>query len=300
MRKLAYCALVALVVTTAAAQQSDTTDVSAQRKRILETAYKYRGVPYVYGAESPRAFDCSGFVRYVYREASGMELPRSARGFYSAGAPVKAAEARPGDVFVYDTVGGSPSHVAIYVGDGKVIHAVSDGPKTGVIVSSIHDRYWSPRLIAARTFLPTETIVTAPAAPAAPAVAKAPLAAPVVAEQQDDVAIADIGFTIRSRKESYTDKIPAEAGTSVAFTLTNGTGADGTFMVVFFRIAPQSYKLHQIHEEKVLLARDAAFSLPPFRFDQPGKYRLIVRDNWGNPLFERSFMVTPADSGQGS
>ncbi len=286
---------------------------AAARKRLLEVAFKYRGVPYVYGAESPRAFDCSGFVRYVYREAYGIELPRSARGFYSVGTPIDAKAAKAGDVYIYDTVGGAPSHVAILVGDGTVIHAVSDGPRTGVIVSPLADRYWSPRLIAARVFIASvqgkssekakPSSATAAPATAAPATAAKPAdsvslvaSAAAQAAKALDEAIVDIGFTIPSVKESYTDKIPTAAGTSVAFTLTNGTGKDASFIVLFFRVDPKTYKLQQIHEEKVKLAVKAAFGLPPYRFELPGKYKLVVKDSWGNPLFERSFVVTEAMS----
>jgi hypothetical protein len=290
---------------------------AAARKRLLEVAFKYRGVPYVYGAESPRAFDCSGFVRYVYREAYGIELPRSARGFYSAGTPVDAKIAKAGDVYIYDTVGGAPSHVAIFVGDGTVIHAVSDGPRTGVIISPLVDRYWSPRLIAARTFIASASGATAIPAASSPVPAAKPAKAPasvstpaakpatvpshattaaVQAAKEFEEAIVDIGFTIPAVKESFTDKIPTAAGTSVAFNLTNGTGKNASFIVLFFRLDPKTYKLQQIHEEKVKLAAKAAFGLPPYRFDLPGKYKLIVKDNWGNQLLERSFVVTEAIS----
>jgi cell wall-associated NlpC family hydrolase len=292
----------------------------------------------VYGAESPHAFDCSGFVRYVYREAYGIELPRSARGFYTVGTPIDATTAKAGDVYIYDTVGGVPSHVAIVVGDGTVIHAVSDGPKTGVIVSPLVDRYWSPRLIAARAFIataagkpaakpaastapvpasppstkPSTPTKSAPAAAAAskpepgtkpasasnpaPAAQSASRSLPTQAAKTFEEAIVDIGFTIPAGKESYTDKVPTAAGTSVAFNLTNGTGRDASFIVLFFRIDPKSYKLQQIHEEKVKLASGSAFGLPPYRFDVPGKYKLIVKDNWGDQLFERSFIVTESIS----
>lgn len=260
------------------------------RKKIVDIAFRYRGVPYVYGAESATAFDCSGFVRFVYREAYGIELPRSARGFYTAGLPVAAAEAKAGDVFVFDTVGGSPSHVAIYLGDGTVIHAVSEGPKTGVIVSPMTDRYWAPRLIAARTFIASAATTPQPKpSPKAPSAAGATRAADAAASP--DEAIVDIGFVIPAVKASYTDKIPTAAGTSLAFTLTNGTGAEGSFMVLFFRINPKTYKLEQIHEEKVRLSRKASMSLPAYRFDVPGKYRLVVKDSWGNQLLDRSFLV---------
>jgi hypothetical protein len=298
-----------LVLLSTAPSFGDDTEAAA-RKRLLEVAFKYRGVPYVYGAESPRAFDCSGFVRYVYREAYGIELPRSARGFYSAGTPIDARKAKAGDVYIYDTVGGAPSHVAILVGDGTVIHAVSDGPRTGVIVSPLADRYWSPRLIAARAFIaiaPGKASTAKQSAPAGPApVSAAPAAAatpgkPAAASQAAapavkayEEAIVDIGFTIPAVKESFTDKIPTASGTSVAFTLTNGTGKDTSFIVLFFRVDPKTYKLQQIHEEKVKLAAKAAFGLPPYRFELPGKYKLVVKDSWGNPLFERSFVVTEA------
>jgi hypothetical protein len=206
--------------------------------------------------------------------------------------PVAASAAKAGDVFVFDTVGGSPSHVAIYLGDGTVIHAVSEGPQTGVIVSPMTDRYWAPRLIAARTFMAVAAAgstpapkpsVPGPSAPRPPASAASTVTA--------DAPIVDIGFVIPAVKASFTDKIPTAAGTSIAFTLTNGTGAEGSFIVLFFRIHPRTYKLEQIHEEKVRLAHKASMSLPAYRFDEPGKYRLVVKDSWGNQLFDRSFMV---------
>jgi cell wall-associated NlpC family hydrolase len=315
MRIISFTLLVLMSITPSFGDDTE----AAARKRLLEVAFKYRGVPYVYGAESPRAFDCSGFVRYVYREAYGIELPRSARGFYSVGTPIDARTAKAGDVYIYDTAGGAPSHVAILVGDGTVIHAVSDGPRTGVIVSPLADRYWSPRLIAVRTFIAgvpgkqsqSEAAASAPAAakpspaavpmatkppvstaPAPAAPAEKPAAAQVTKAFEE--AIVDIGFTIPAVKESFTDKIPTAAGTSVAFTLTNGTGKDALFIVLFFRVDPRTYKLQQIHEEKVKLAAKSAFGLPPYRFELPGKYKLVVKDSWGNQLFERSFVVTEA------
>jgi len=130
----------------------------------------------------------------------------------------------------------------------------------------------------------------------APATGK-PAAKPAVAKPAaPERAIADIGLSIPAVKAESTDKIPTAAGTSVAFTLTNGltngTGEDGSFMVLFFRVDPESLKLRQIHEEKVRLAPAAAFGLPPYTFDDPGKYKLVVKDSWGNPLLERVFTVT--------
>jgi hypothetical protein len=137
------------------------------RQSIIETALGYRGVPYVYGAESPEAFDCSGFVRYVYDKAAGIDLPRSSREQFDVGVPVDGS-AKPGDILVFDTVGGGPSHVGIFLGKGTMIHAASEGPATGVIVSSLRDRYYVKRLLGARNFLDDAVSIQPPRKAARP------------------------------------------------------------------------------------------------------------------------------------
>ncbi len=97
---------------------------------------------------------------------------------------------------------------------------------------------------------------------------------------------------IPARRASTSDRIPTASGTNVAFTVTNGTGRSGAFTVLFFVTDPKTYKLRQIHVERVKLDAGEAFGLPPYRFDAPGKYKLVVKDSWGNPLVEREFMVT--------
>ncbi|OHD82334.1 MAG: hypothetical protein A3J97_06620, partial [Spirochaetes bacterium RIFOXYC1_FULL_54_7] len=149
MKRIACLVLMLGLASLAFAQATE----ESIRRKIIDTANKYRGIPYIYGAESASAFDCSGFVRWVYREATGLELPRSSRAYITVGKKIPASTAKPGDIFVFDTVGGAPSHVAIYAGDNKFIHAVSEGPRTGVIESPITDRYWAPRVIDVRTVL---------------------------------------------------------------------------------------------------------------------------------------------------
>lgn len=86
------------------------------------------GSRYVYGTTGPNTFDCSGLTGYAYAKV-GVKLPRSSRGQLSAGKPVSKSNLKPGDlVFFYSPV----SHVAIYIGDGKVVHA--GNPRTGVNV----------------------------------------------------------------------------------------------------------------------------------------------------------------------
>lgn len=125
-----------------------------RRDSIIETAKQYQGVAYRYGAESPKAFDCSGFVRYVYRAATGIELPRTSRNIWASGQLIPIAEAQPGDIVVFSGRKGSAvDHVAILLDSTSVIHAVSQGPKTGVIISPLTDRYFGPRILGVKTFI---------------------------------------------------------------------------------------------------------------------------------------------------
>jgi hypothetical protein len=126
----------------------------ALRQTIIETAKQYQGVAYRYGAESPKAFDCSGFVRFVYRTAAGIDLPRTSRNIWTSGQSIAISEAQPGDVVVFAArKGGAVDHVAILLDNDSIIHAVSQGPKTGVIISSIADRYFGPRILGVKTFI---------------------------------------------------------------------------------------------------------------------------------------------------
>jgi cell wall-associated NlpC family hydrolase len=134
----------ALAAPTAPAKTSKATG-----KDIVVTAQKYRGTPYKYGGTSPKGFDCSGFVWYVYAQ-HGINLPRTADKQYEVGMAVKANDLKPGDVVFFTTEEKGPSHCGIFVGQGKFIHASSS---RGVMVSGLADQYWKPRYIGARRML---------------------------------------------------------------------------------------------------------------------------------------------------
>lgn len=121
---------------------------SKRGDRIVNRALTYRGVPYRMGAAGGRgAFDCSSFTRYVLRQ-SGENLPRTAAEQYRKGTPVDKADMRAGDlVFFKNTYKRGVSHVGIYMGAGKFIHASSRG---GVKESSLSDSYYVNHWAGAR------------------------------------------------------------------------------------------------------------------------------------------------------
>ncbi len=103
------------------------TTASAAARRVVPDAEQYIGVPYVYGGDSPRGFDCSGFVQYVYAR-QGVDLPRTSGQMAGSGmavSPTPRAMAI-GDLMLFSQ-GGRISHVAIYAGSGRFIHSSSSG-----------------------------------------------------------------------------------------------------------------------------------------------------------------------------
>jgi cell wall-associated NlpC family hydrolase len=97
---------------------------SAAAARVLNTADQYVGVRYVWGGNTPKGFDCSGFTKYVFAR-NGVTLPRTSREQVRAGSgvPLDFDSMRPGDILLFAEPGEAISHVAIYVGSGQIIHA---------------------------------------------------------------------------------------------------------------------------------------------------------------------------------
>ncbi|WP_195573754.1 C40 family peptidase [Paenibacillus sp. 1001270B_150601_E10] len=126
------------------AESKGQVSVSSQNSfssKILNTAYSYLGVPYVWGGMSPNGFDCSGFVSYVFQK-HGVGLPRTAHDMYkSLNTSVKAPE--KGDLVFFSASGNRITHVGIYTGNNKYIHA-SSGSANSVIESSLGSA-WSKK-----------------------------------------------------------------------------------------------------------------------------------------------------------
>jgi peptidoglycan DL-endopeptidase CwlO len=108
---------------TTVASAKDLSSPAAVRKAALTNALGKIGKPYRWGAMGPNAFDCSGLVKWSFANA-GKNLPRTSRAMASMGTPVSRANLQPGDlVFFYQPI----SHVGIYIGGGKIVHASRSG-----------------------------------------------------------------------------------------------------------------------------------------------------------------------------
>jgi len=125
----------------------------AERSEALLQALLSLGLDYRYGGKSPvTGFDCSGLVAHVYKEAWGVRLPPNTRAQSQAGVPVSLAELQAGDLVFYDTQKRPYSHVGIYLGDGKFVHAPKSGAQ--VRIESIKSAYWAKRFDGARRIEP--------------------------------------------------------------------------------------------------------------------------------------------------
>ena len=125
-------------------------EISTARTRELAFhALSHIGVPYRYGGASPdTGFDCSGLVQYVYAQGAGVALPRNTQRLSEVGAPVPTDALEPGDLVFFDTLRKPYSHVGIYLGDQRFIHAPTTGGHVELV--DMRQRYWQSRYNGAR------------------------------------------------------------------------------------------------------------------------------------------------------
>jgi len=114
---------------------------------IGSTAARYLGTPYRFGGEGAEGIDCSSFVQKVFREHQ-IDLPRTAREQSKVGSEVAQGDLRKGDLLFFHTYASYPSHVGIYLGEGKMIHASSG--KGEVTVSDLNSDYYRSRFLGAK------------------------------------------------------------------------------------------------------------------------------------------------------
>ena len=117
---------------------------------VVETAKKYIGYSYKYGASGPTSFDCSGFTSYIFKQ-HGISLNRTAKAQYSNGVAVSRANLQPGDLVMFGLSVSGINHVGIYIGGGKIVHAAN--PSRGVTIDTINSGYYNNNYVGARRVL---------------------------------------------------------------------------------------------------------------------------------------------------
>jgi cell wall-associated NlpC family hydrolase len=118
-------------------------------RKLTSYAYGLIGTPYKFGGHSPKTgFDCSGFVDYVFQRTANVSLPHNAQQISRHGSPIKSSQLREGDLVFYDTNNEAYSHVGIYLGNDRFIHAPSSGGS--VRTENMRENYWKSHYNGAR------------------------------------------------------------------------------------------------------------------------------------------------------
>lgn len=122
-----------------------------QSSQVVAVAKEMIGKPYRYGGKSPRGFDCSGLVVYVFKQAINLRLPRTSAGLYAYSKPIPLGQEQPSDLLFFRSPEGRISHVGIYLGRGYFVHAAS----TGSVVrrSNGNKKYWRQRFAGVRRLI---------------------------------------------------------------------------------------------------------------------------------------------------
>lgn len=142
----------------------ETTAAPSRNNDMLFHALAAAGADYRQGGKSyQNGFDCSGLVAFVYREAYGLALPHNTLAQSRVGKTIDASELEPGDLVFFNTLRKPYSHVGIYLGEGRFIHA----PKEGAVVrtENLKARYWATRFDGARRVVPALALADYPAPP---------------------------------------------------------------------------------------------------------------------------------------
>ncbi|EKU70444.1 C40 family peptidase [Selenomonas sp. F0473] len=114
---------------------------------VIKTAKAYMGTPYVFGGATPKGFDCSGYLQYVFQK-QGIAIPRTADEQYKLGLRTKSAkELVPGDLVFFETYEKGASHCGIYLGKDEFIHASTS---KGVRIDKLSNSYWQPRFLGGK------------------------------------------------------------------------------------------------------------------------------------------------------
>ncbi|UZW14261.1 C40 family peptidase [Clostridium pasteurianum] len=126
---------------------SATVGATTKGQAVVSYAKKFIGVNYVYGGESPKGFDCSGFTKYVYNHFE-VKLPHHAADQYKYGKSVSKSNLKAGDLVFFGKSASGIYHVGIYIGDGKFIHAPEPGEKVKITALKYMPDYYGARRLS--------------------------------------------------------------------------------------------------------------------------------------------------------
>ena len=150
--------LITLIVPHLCAQNAvsmSASEAAIARQKLVDYSKQFIGLPYVSGGTGPNSFDCSGLLFTISREAIGVQLPRTTKAMFNFCKEIPDDTREAGDLVFFKTTGsGEVSHVGLYIGNSQFIHAASDGPNTGVIISSLKESYWKSHYFCTRRYLP--------------------------------------------------------------------------------------------------------------------------------------------------
>lgn len=152
---LFLAAMLAAVPAVTCASEPDPpgSSLAERAQEVALQALGLLGVNYRYGGREPESgFDCSGLVRYVYRQALGLDLPHNAAAISRLGRQVGRDELQPGDLVFFNTLRRAFSHVGVYIGDNRFVHAASR-VRGEVEMVSLSDPYWAHRFDGARRLI---------------------------------------------------------------------------------------------------------------------------------------------------
>lgn len=139
---------------SSSSSNSGSTSVSSSASSVIAYAKTLLGKPYVWGAQGPNSFDCSGFTYYVFKNKAGIVLPRTSSAQSKYGTSVSWSNLKAGDLMFFDTNGannGQVSHVGLYIGNGQMIHASSSQRK--IVITSVNTSYYKNAFVNARRVL---------------------------------------------------------------------------------------------------------------------------------------------------
>lgn len=148
MKKILAAVLALLILQGCASMRGSRTDA---RQPIIRYAKNQIGKLYRYGQQDTNSgFDCSGLTQFAYKEA-GINIPRTAREQYGRSQKIEKDRLEPADLVFFSTNGPGASHVGIFIGNGKFIHAPSAGKK--VQEADLNNNYWKKEYFGAGTYL---------------------------------------------------------------------------------------------------------------------------------------------------